>query len=72
MMRLIFLVEGKTERSFVQGVLRQHLADHDVFATCTIVGKSGGGDYGRWRRDLEYLLKGDPSADLRVTTMFDL
>lgn len=82
MTRLIVVVEGQTEESFVNSVLRPHLALKSVFASATVVGKlkaqerghrcRGGGRYADWRKDLRRLLEKGRDPDLRVTTMFDL
>ncbi|MEQ1507618.1 MAG: DUF4276 family protein [Myxococcota bacterium] len=81
-MRLIVVVEGQTEEAFVHDVLTPHLADHAVFASATIVGKvvaqrrghrrRGGGHFRNWEADLRRLLASDRTADLRVTSLFDL
>lgn len=81
MTRLIVVVEGQSEEAFVNDVIRPHLTAHTIYTSATIVGKvaaerrggdRGGGSFGRWRKDLERVLRGDRSSDLRVTTMFDL
>ena len=79
MKRAHVLVEGQTEETFVQGVLRPHLLQQEIELTPVLVatkrlksgGKFKGGitDYGKVRNDLLRLL-GDTSADL-VTTMMD-
>ena len=82
MTRLIVTVEGQSEEAFVNAVLRPHLLAFGVYASATIVGKliaherghrgRGGGHFRHWRRDIERILKGDPSAGLKVSTLFDL
>lgn len=81
-MRLVFVVEGQSEETFVNDLLVPHLADHGVFASATIVGKliahkrghrvRGGGHFRNWLADLRRILGGDGNDDLRVTTLFDL
>ena len=82
MMRLIIVVEGETEETFVDDVLTPHLQDYGVYARATIAGKvtaqrrgrtqRGGGHFRNWRRDIERLLKEDRKGKQRVTTLFDL
>ena len=81
-MRLIIVVEGQTEEAFVRHVLKPHLEPLGVYASATIVGKMiarkrghqerGGGDFRHWQSDITDLLANDKSAQLRVTTLFDL
>lgn len=81
-MRLLVVVEGQTEEAFVNEALRRHLWNHDVYASATIVGTprrrgsapltKGGGDWGRWERDVRRVLGQRSQAGLRVTTLFDL
>ncbi len=82
MTRLIVVVEGQTEEEFVRRVLGPHLDPCGVFTSATIVGREvarrrghrqhGGGHFRHWRRDIVRILAGDPSEDLRVSTLFDL
>lgn len=82
MTRLIVVVEGQTERDFVNSVLRPHLDALGVYTSASIVGKTiaqrrghtvrGGGHFANWHQDIARLLAGQRSADLRVTTLFDL
>lgn len=84
MTRLIVVVEGPTEEVFVKKVVAPHLLVHRVYTSATVVGKAvaqrrgaggrggGGGHFRHWRRDLERVLGNDSSAELRVTTLFDL
>ena len=81
MMRLLILVEGPTEKDFVNNVLAPHLRDRSVFVSCAVVmtrrdrnGKKhrGGGHWCKWRADLLRLTGEDPSKDVRFTTLFDL
>jgi hypothetical protein len=79
MKKVLILVEGPTEETFVREVLAAYFEKQEVYITSTIVktkripGKpdesGGGSDYGKIKRDLQRLL-GDSSAHL-VTTMFD-
>jgi hypothetical protein len=81
-MRLIVVVEGQTEEAFVKELIKPHLDDRTVYTSVTIVGKiiaqkrghqnRGGGHFRHWQRDIERILGGDRSDDLRVTTLFDL
>lgn len=73
MNRVLAVVEGQTEQSFVREVLGPALANKGVFLAARLVGKPGQkGGIGSWekaRRDIEIILKGDPSS--YCTTMFD-
>ena len=79
--RLNFIVEGPTERRFVENILRPHLSDRSiwVFARCVETSRSRGRkysggirDYAKAKRDIERWMKEDQNADARFTTMFDL
>lgn len=83
--RLIVVVEGQTEDNFVRRILRPHLWGFGINAYPTIVGKAkaaargnsgkdarGGGRYIDWEKDIANCLKGAPSSDFRLTTLFDL
>lgn len=80
--RLLVVVEGQTEEEFVKRLLVPHLADHNVVANATIVGKQlairrghrtrGGGHFGSWRADIARILDKGTDQGLRVTTLFDL
>lgn len=82
MIRLIVVVEGQTEEAFVKDLLVPHLAHHGVYASATIVGKvvalsrghtrRGGGYFKHWLADIRRILSEDKTADLRVTTLFDI
>ena len=63
--RLIVVVEGQTERNFVDRVLRPHLQHFGITVSATVVGKAkaadrgqsgpgarGGNRYADWRRDI--------------------
>lgn len=73
MNRVLALVEGQTERTFVRDVLTPGLASAGVFVSARLIGKPGHkGGVRAWsaaRRELLTLLKQDPNA--YVTTMFD-
>jgi hypothetical protein len=83
--RLIIVVEGETERNFVNRVLRPHLQRSGVTANATIVGKAkaadrgrsgpgtrGGNRYADWRRDIRNCLNSNRGPDFRLTTLCDL
>jgi hypothetical protein len=81
MIRLHFVVEGKTEKTFVDEVLGPELANHGVYADARLVetGRRGskryrGGSlkYAHWKRDLTIWAKQDGAADARFTSMIDL
>ena len=82
MTRLIVVAEGQTEEAFVKEVLAPHLDPLGVYTRATIVGKlvterrghasRGGGAFSHWLKDIRRILGTDRSADLRVTTLFDL
>lgn len=79
MKKVLILVEGQTEETFVKRTLRPHLSSRDVFVVPTIIAtkriksgasfKGGVPQYERVRKDINRLL-GDTSAAL-VTTMVD-
>lgn len=80
MSRLLVLCEGQTEETFFNLVLRQHLAERNVFSDCTMICTARedgrrmhrGGHAHRWdliERDIRLLLRSNPDA---VTTMLDL
>lgn len=83
MIRLHAIVEGPTEKAFVDRVLGPFLASYDVFADarCVLTGRDSrtgrpfrGGmtNYLKIKTDIETWMKEDRSADCRFTTMFDL
>jgi hypothetical protein len=79
MAKVLILVEGQTEETFVKRILDPHLSSLDVLVVPTIIAtkriksgpnfKGGVPPYERVRRDIQRLL-GDTSAAL-VTTMLD-
>ena len=79
--RLNFIVEGQTEETFVNTVLREHLAAFGVSSSARCVEtsrrrnvKRRGGitDYARAKRDIQQWLRNDQNSDARCTTIFDL
>ena len=79
--RLHFIVEGQTEETFVNQVLRPHLAYLSIVADARCVQTSRKGDvkysggvtnYGLPKRDILRWMSSDRGADARFTTMFDL
>ena len=79
--RLNFVVEGQTERRFVENILRPHLADWSIWVAARCVEtkrsrsrKYSGGipNYAKAKRDIELWMKEDQNSDARFTTMFDL
>lgn len=79
--RLNFVVEGPTERRFIENVLRPHLANYSIWvaARCVETSRSRGRkysggvrDYAKAKRDVERWMKEDQNSDARFTTMFDL
>ena len=73
MTRVSVIVEGPTERSFVQAVLAPFLSRDGVFLTPTILGaprqKGGRTNYPRLKKDVLRQLKGDRTA--YCSTMLD-
>lgn len=79
MKRVLVLVEGQTEETFVRDVLEPHFGPLEIFLSPTLVAikrvKTGGAfrggvvSYGKVRNDLRRLL-GDSNAAL-ITTMLD-
>lgn len=83
--RLIVVVEGETERNFVNSVLRPHLLVSGIATNATIVGKAqaadrgrsgpgnrGGNRYAEWKRDIRNCLNTNRGPDFRLTTLCDL
>ena len=78
-MRLYIIVEGQTEETFVNRILKPHLGSFLVGASALVVttsrkrGARGGlSDYHKPRNDIIRLTKQEKSGDVRFTTMFDL
>lgn len=80
--RLYFVVEGQTEETFVNTVLREHLASRRVWTSVHCVttnrrlgrrGRGGMSDYADLRRDLvNWMRQEQRRRDVRFTTMIDL
>ena len=79
--RLHFIVEGQTEETFVNQVLKPYLGDRYVWADarCVLTSRRGGvkyrggfRNYEQPRRDILSWLREDQNADARFTTAFDL
>ena len=66
MRRVVVIVEGKTERSFVEGPLAEAFGPQQLYLTAPILGlpgqKGGRTSYDRVRKDLESQLKQDRNA----------
>lgn len=78
-MRLYIIVEGQTEETFVNRILKPHLGSFLVGASALVVttsrkrGARGGlSDYHKPRNDILRLTKQEKNANVRFTTMFDL
>jgi hypothetical protein len=71
--RVVVIVEGPTEESFVQGPLAETLSSHRVYLTAIILGvpgqKGGRTNYARVQKDLLRQLKQDRTA--YCSTMID-
>ena len=79
--RLHFIVEGQTEETFVNQVLKPHLGDRYIWADarCVLTSRRGGvkhrggfRNYAQPRRDILSWLREDQNDDARFTTAFDL
>ena len=79
--RLHFIVEGQTEETFVNQILKPHLGDRYIWADarCVLTSRRGGvkyrggfRNYAQPRRDILSWLGDDQNADARFTTAFDL
>lgn len=74
MARIIAIVEGQTEQTFVRDLLAPELGSRGAYITARLVGhpghKGGFRNYDRPRREIVNLLKEDSGT--YVTTMFDL
>lgn len=79
--RLNCVVEGQTEETFVNLVLKPYLSGRGVWAnarcvrtrrTQTAVYRGGLGNYAVPKRDISSWLREDQNADVIFTTMFDL
>ena len=82
MIRLYLFVEGPTEQTFADNVLRPHFAAHGVFLHPAVLiaharrkGKAhrgGGRKYKPMRDDIERFTKQEAGHDVRFSTMIDL
>lgn len=83
MIRLNIVAEGQTEESFVNNILKPHLAFFNVFASVRCIETSRsrhynkiyrGGfiKYSKLKNDLELWMKQDDNPEVRFTTMVDL
>ena len=79
--RLHIIVEGQTEETFVNSVLREHFAPLDiwVYARCVLTSRRGGKkyrggvvNYQQCLRDINQWLKQDRESDARFSSLFDL
>ena len=74
--RVYVVLEGQTEYEIVKNVVAPRLARERVFLFPIIVHTSprdrGGGDWGKWERDIRRLLGQASGAGVWVTTIFDL
>jgi hypothetical protein len=68
--RLLVLVEGQSEETFVRDLIAPELLNRRVSATPILLGGVTG--YARLKRDLVRLVRHDQSDDARFTTMIDL
>ncbi len=71
MARLYLFGEGKTEVTFADLLLRDHLANHGIYLAHAI-DLGGGRNYVPWKHDIQRLLPPKKGADVFVTTMIDL
>lgn len=79
--RLNFIVEGQTEETFVNTILKPHLEPFSIWVSARCVEtsrklsiKHRGGitRYAVAKRDIQQWLRNDRNSDARFTTMFDL
>ena len=79
--RLHFIVEGQTEETFVNTVLRPHLAALEIwtYARCVRTGRKRGieqrggvNNYAKVKNDITAWVKEDQKPDAGFTTMLDL
>lgn len=79
--RLHFIVEGQTEETFVNQILRPHLAELFIWADarCVMTGhkrgikhRGGISSYAKAKSDIRAWMREDQNRDARFTTMFDL
>lgn len=82
MIRLYLFVEGPTEQTFADNVLRPHFAEHGVFLHPAVsisharrkgkAHRGGGRKYKPMRDDIETFTKQEAGHDVRFSTMIDL
>ena len=82
MVRLHLFVEGQTEQTFADMVLKPHLANFDVFMQKPVliahahkkgkVHRGGGRNFLAMQKDIQTRLKEDSGSDVFFTTMIDL
>ena len=81
MIRLNIIVEGQTEETFINKILRPHFGDINVFANARCIGtgrkrerifRGGMISYNKAKKDIELWMKQEKGDDVRFTTMFDL
>jgi hypothetical protein len=82
MARLYMFVEGQTEQTFADNLIKPHLARWDVFMQKPVqiahgrrkgrIHRGGGGNYAPMRNDILRFLKQDKGSDVFFTTMIDL
>ena len=79
--RLHFIVEGQTEETFVNQVLKPYLGDRYIWAAvrCVLTSRRGGvkyrggfRSYAQPQRDILSWLREDQNDDVRFTTAFDV
>ncbi len=79
--RLNFIVEGQTEETFVNQILKPHLSNFSIGVSARAVKtkmkrgtkyKGGLSTYGKAKNDITLWLKESIKPDVRFTTMFDL
>ncbi|MDP8238242.1 MAG: DUF4276 family protein [Candidatus Hatepunaea meridiana] len=81
MIRLNFVVEGKTEQAFIRDVIAPYLSEYSIFATarCVETGRKksriyrgGISKYEKVRRDIIRWISQEQSRNVFFTCMFDL
>lgn len=80
MVRLIVIVEGRTEETFVRDVLAPHLSTRNVFPVASMLttkgsvgraGKGGGVNWVRFKHEAQRWMKQEKNPTTRFTSMFD-
>jgi hypothetical protein len=82
MARLYLFVEGRTEQTFVNTVVKPHLAKLGIYVQGAIliaharkkgrIHRGGGRNYTAMKNDIARLLRQEPGKDVLFTTMIDL